>query len=145
MKKLKKSLKNNLLRINLKFNNSYFILKNTIKKDLIFSKSQTLTRSSVTKIGLNDLVDSTILKFPIILESFNYFEKLQNGIILHQSNKGNSSLILIKANNLIFNNISCHLLTQHNFNLQFLKLQNFLLKIVLMLVLIKKYLKSKNK
>jgi hypothetical protein len=136
MKKLKKSLKNNLLKINL--NKSYFILKNTPQIDSTLNKVQTLTRSNIKHIGINDVVDTNVLKFPLVLETFNNFKDLQK--ILE-----NSKPVIVKYNNLVFKNNSSNILTKFESHLQFLKLKTSVSSAVSLLLLIKGYLKLKNK
>ena len=136
MKKLKKALKNNLLKVSL--NNSYFILKNTSSKKSNSNKIQNLTHSNINKIGLNNVIDSNLLKFPLVIETFNNSKSLQKN--LKESNP-----IITKFNNLVFKNNSCDLLIKSNSSAQFIKLRTSLFRITSLIVLIKRYLKLNNK
>ena len=136
MKKLKKALKNNLLKVSL--NNSYFILKNTSSKKSNSNKIQNLTHSNINKIGLNNVIDSNLLKFPLVIETFNNSKSLQKN--LKESNP-----IITKFNNLVFKNNSCDLLIKSNSSAQFIKLRTSLFRITSLIVLIKGYLKLNNK
>lgn len=135
MKKLKKALKNNLLKVNL--NNSYFILKNNRSKESNF-KAQNLTHSSIKKIGLDNVIDNNLLKFPVIIETFNNSKDLKR-------NLKNFNPIVTKFNNLTFKDNSCSFLIDSNSNIQFMKLRTSLFRITSLIVLIKRYLKLKNR
>ena len=136
MKKLKKAIKNNLLKVN--FNNSYFFLKNNSSKELNSSKIQNLTHSNIKKIGLKSVIDDNLLKFPLVLETFKNSKDLQK-------NLETSNPVITKFNNLVFKDKSCNLLIKSNSNLEFIKLRTSLFRITSLIVLIKGYLKLKNK
>lgn len=136
MKKLKKSLKNNLLKVNL--NKSYFLLKNTSLIDADLNNSRSLTRNNIKQTGLEETLDCNVLKFPLCLETFNNFNDLQKSL-------EKSKPVVVKFNNLVFKNNSSKILTNFNSHLQFMKLKTSVSNVVSLVVLIKGYLKSKNK
>lgn len=136
MKKLKKAIKNNLLKVNL--NNSYFVLKNIPSKESNLSKVQNLTHSNIKKIELNNVIDTSLLKFPLVLETFNDSKSLKKTL-------ENSNPIITKFNNLVFKDSNYNFLIKSNSNLQFMKLKSSLFRIMPLIVLIKRYLKLKNK
>ena len=70
-KKLKKSLKNNLLKLSVK--NSCFILRNASSKDINYN-AQNLTSNTIHKIGLGSSLDISLLKFPLIIQSFENYD-----------------------------------------------------------------------
>ena len=136
MKKLKKSLKNNLLKLNL--NSSYFVLQKVSSKELDSNNLRNLTRNNIKKIGLDTVVDSNTLKFPLGLKTCNNLKDLQKVI-------DNSTSVIAKLNNLVFKSSTCKFLIEYNSIMEFVKLKSSIFRIIPLVVLIKGYLNLKNK
>ena len=140
-KKLKKSLKNNLLRLNVK--NSSFILKNVSSKDVDYDV-QNLTSNTVTKIGLGSTLDISILKFPLIIQSFENSQLLKRNLVENKLDLKKNIPILVKSNNLLFKDKNYEILIQQSFQNQLVKMKSSLSRIMLLLVLLKFHLRSQK-
>jgi hypothetical protein len=140
-KKLKKSLKNNLLKLSVK--NSCFILKNASSKDVDYN-AQNLTSNTISKIGLGSSLDISILKFPLIIQSFENSQLLKKNLVEDKLNLKKKVPILIKSNNLIFKDKNYEILVQQNFQNQMIKMRNSLSRILSLVVLLKFHLHSQK-
>jgi hypothetical protein len=140
-KKLKKSLKNNLLKLSVK--NSCFILKNSSSKDVDYN-AQNLTSNTISKIGLGSSLDISILKFPLIIQSFENSQFLKKHLIEDKLNLKKKVPILVKSNNLIFKDKNYEILVQQNFQNQMIKMRNSLSRIMSLVVLLKFHLHSQK-
>ena len=141
MQKLKKSLKNNLLRLSVK--NSCFILKNASSKDVDYN-AQNLTSNTICKIGLGSSLDISILKFPLIIQSFENSQLLKKYLVEDKLNLKKKVPVLIKSNNLVFKDKNYEILVQQNFQNQMIKMRNSLSTIMLLIVLLKFHLHSQK-
>lgn len=139
-KKLKKSLKNNLLKLSVK--NSCFILRNASSKDINYS-AQNLTSNTIDKIGLGSLLNVSILKFPLIIQSFENSQLLKEHLVEDKLNIKKVP-ILIKSNNLVFKDKNYEILVQQNFQNQLIKMRSSLSGIMPLLILLKFHLHSEK-
>lgn len=141
MQKLKKSLKNNLLILNTK--SSCFVLKSISSKDVTY-KVKNLTSNTANKIGLGPLLDMSILKFPLCLQSFESSKHLKKNLIGDELNLKKNVYILVKDNNVVFKNKSYELLIKENIHSQQVKIKSFVSRIIYCLTFLKFHLHQKK-
>jgi len=141
MQKLKKSLKNNLLVLNTK--SSCFVLKSISPKDVTY-KVKNLTSNTTDKIGLGSLLDTSILKFPLCLQSFENSKHLKKNLIEDKLNLKKNVPILVKENNLVFKNKNYEILVEENVQTQLVKIKSFISRIIYCLMVLKFHLHRKK-
>ena len=134
MQKLKKSLKNNLLILNTK--SSCFVLRSISPKDVTY-KVKNLTSNTTDKIGLGSLLDTSVLKFPLCLQSFENSQDLKKNLIENKLNLKKNIPVLVKENNLVFKNKNYEILVQENVQTQLVKIRTFISRIIYCLMFLK--------
>ena len=127
MQKTKKALKNNLVKLQVK--NSHFILKNSLQGN-IDSKRKTLTSNTISQTEVNRVVDSSSIKFPVVLETFKNLESLKKELTNIKKNSLERNLVIVKYNNLFFKNKSSSIIiTKQDTDKTFILLKNLCYKI----------------
>lgn len=141
MQKIKKSLENNILKINLNKTGYPFILENIAEKKLekISCRSRVLTNSSIKNISLDSVASSQSLKFPLILKTFKVSGDLRNYFITNLADQ-KFVPILIKVQNYVYKKETFITLMSEN---SFSKMNNLKCSLFSILTLIK-ILKSHN-
>lgn len=135
MKKIKKALKNNLLRLSVK--NPYFVIKNNLQKKIDL-EAKTLTGNTVHQTGVNRIIDVSSLKFPMVLKTFKNFEDLRRELVSIERSRLETDLVIVKHNNLFFKNkVSNIILVKQDAKKTFVLFQNLTSKIVGLLNLLK--------
>jgi hypothetical protein len=146
MQKLKKSIKSNLLKSCIK--DSYFILTNpsakklTVKTEVLYI-TKNLTKSTINRLGLNNLVDNAILKFPLELTVFQTLNDLKISLNQDREKLKNSSPILVKTNNLFLKDKNYELLINQNPRAQIVKFRRLIYSVVNLVFLLKLRIKLK--
>ena len=141
MQKLKKSLINNLLTLNTK--SSCFVLRSISPKDVSY-KVKNLTGNTTDKIGLGSLLDVSILKFPLCLQSFESSKHLKKNLVENKLDLKKDTPILVKENNLVFKNKNYEILVKENVQTQLVKMKSFISRIVYCLMFLKIHLHHKK-
>ena len=132
-KKFKKSLKNNLLSLNAQ--TSCFVLTNVSQKDVVY-KVQSLTSNTMKKLGLEHTLDTSILKFPLSLQTFQNSSLLKKKMI-----ERNCGPIIVRANNLILKNKAYQILIQQNIYSQVAKMKRTTFGLASLLLVLRFHLK----
>jgi hypothetical protein len=146
MQKLKKSIKSNLLKSYIK--DSFFILTNPSSKNLALKIedsyiTKNLTKSTINRLGLNNLVDNAVLKFPLKLDIFKTLNDLKISLDQDREKLKNSPPILVKTNNLFLKGKNYELLIYQNPQNQIMKLKRSIYTVVNLVLLLKLKLKLK--
>jgi len=137
-KKLKKSLKNNLLTLGTQ--TCCFVLRDVAQKDVEY-KVRSLTSNTMKKLGLGETLDTSILKFPLTLQTFKDSYSLKKTLIENNSDLKKNSPIIVRANNFIFKDKTYQMFLQQNIHNQIVKMRRSIFSIVSLLLVLKFHLK----
>lgn len=135
MKKIKKSLTNNLLRLNVK--DSYFVIKSNLQKKIDL-EAKTLTSNTIYQTGINRVVDVSSLKFPMTLKTFKTLKDLKDDLMRTEKNCPENDLVVVKHNNLFFKNrVSDTILVKQDTKQVFIRFRSLTSEIVDLLRLLR--------
>lgn len=137
-KKLKKSLKNNLLTLDTQ--TGCFVLRDVAQNDIGY-KVRSLTSNTMKRFGLGQALDTSILKFPLTLQTFKDSYSLKKTLIENNFDLKKNSLIIVRANNFIFKDKTYQVFLQQNIHSQIVKMRRSMFGIVLLLLVLKFHLK----
>jgi hypothetical protein len=130
MQKIKKSLQNNILKINVQQqqialsieSSSNAFISTNISKALI---SKTLTACSLKQISFLKLLEVSKLKFPLVLNLFQNKTVLKEYLNSLINNKRQQQILLVKVDNNIFKDNTYEIVENYSSSNVFFQIKNF--------------------
>ncbi len=144
MQKLKKSLENNILKLNFNQSQSFFNVENTSHNKKISEKyiAKTLTTCFSKHISFFNLLNISKLKYPLTINIFKDEESLIEYLNSVEKEFRTNDIVLTKVNNNILKN-SCYAIVKNNKPFStFLQLKNKTFPLIKVLKVLKLHSKK---